>query len=106
MFLRFHAFSIFEETDSIQYEDSLTKSDGDSGSSSRRKQKGKSIKSIGYGVREDVMKIWEELDNARNTLAEIQALLAEFDNPQKAKQGIRVITFALKLTHPPIKQNC
>ncbi len=34
------------------------------------------------------MKIWEELDQSRNTLAEIQALLVEFENPQKAMKGI------------------
>ena len=38
-----------------------------------------------------MMKIWEELDTARNTLKEIQALLVEFENPQKAKQGIEII---------------
>ena len=32
---------------------------------------------LGVGVREDVMTLWEELDEARNTLAEIQALQCE-----------------------------
>lgn len=58
------------------------------GSTTHGSRKDTSAKSISYGVREDVMKIWEELDTARNNLAEIRALLVEFDNPQKAKQGI------------------
>ena len=32
---------------------------------------------LGVGVREDVITLWEELDEARNTLAEIQALQCE-----------------------------
>ena len=91
LFHRFHTFSIFEESGSYQYEESLTKGDVGSGFSPNGKQKGKSVNSIGHGVRDDVMKIWEELDTARNTLKEIQALLVEFENPQKAKQGIKII---------------
>ena len=59
----------------------------DSGYMSHGGSKEKSAAKIGYGLREDVMKIWEELDQARNTLAEIQALLVEFEIPQKAMQG-------------------
>ena len=47
----------------------------------------KAITKIGYGVREDVMKIWEELDQARNTLAEIQALIVELDQQQYIPHG-------------------
>eukprot|EP00795_Rhopilema_esculentum_P000270 gene270-9918_t len=87
---RFHAFSVFEESGGNHYEKSLTLHDPDEHSkiSTAGKLKKDRIQSIGYGVREDVMKIWEELDTARTTLAEIQALLVEFENPQKTKQEI------------------
>ena len=38
---------------------------------------------LGVGVREDVITLWEELDEARNTLAEIQALLCEIKDPKE-----------------------
>ena len=88
---RFHTFSIYEESSANKYEDSLIKGDNDSGFSSHGKHKRKSVNGIDYRVREDVMKIWEELDTAKTTLAEIQALLVEFDNPQRAKQGIKIV---------------
>ena len=92
---RFHTFSIFEDNGGNEYEESLIKNDRDLEFSSHEKQKGQLVNSIGYGVRDDVMKIWEELDTARNTLSEIQALFAEFDNPQKAKQGMNGVSFIL-----------
>ena len=80
---------MFESIEGTQYEKALTAQDGseDTEYSSHRVQKKNHSARIGSGVREDVMKIWEELDSARNTLSEIQALLVEFENPQKAKQG-------------------
>ena len=95
MLFRFHTFSIFEDSSSNEYEESLIKGDREAGFSSHGKHKVKPVNSIGYGVRDDVMKIWEELDTARNTLSEIQALLVEFDNPQKAKQGMNGVSFIL-----------
>ena len=80
---------MFENIERTQYEKALTAQDGseDAEYSSHGAQNKSHSSRIGSGVREDVMKIWEELDSARNTLSEIQALLVEFENPQKAKQG-------------------
>lgn len=85
---RFHAFSIFDNKSTNDYEKTLTRSEtiDEPDNHSNRRRKDKSL-SLDYGVREDVMKIWGELDTARNTLAEIQALIKEFENPHKAKQG-------------------
>lgn len=76
---------MFESVEGTQYEKALTSQDGNEDAEYAKKKKHAS--KLGSGVREDVMKIWEELDSARNTLSEIQALLVEFENPQKAKQG-------------------
>lgn len=50
---------------------------------------------LGVGVREDVITLWEELDEARNTLAEIQALLCEIkdhrDIPSKSLLYVLVL---------------
>ena len=43
---------------------------------------------LGVGVREDVITLWEELDEARNTLAEIQALLCEIKDPKETPSKI------------------
>lgn len=37
---------------------------------------------LGVGLRGDVITLWEELDDARNTLAEIQALQSEIKDPK------------------------
>lgn len=37
---------------------------------------------LGVGLRGDVITLWEELDEARNTLAEIQALQSEIKDPK------------------------
>ena len=43
---------------------------------------------LGVGVREEVITLWEELDEARNTLAEIQALLCEIKDPRETPSKI------------------
>ena len=45
---------------------------------------------LGVGVREDVITLWEELDEARNALAEIQALLCEIKDA-KETPGINAV---------------
>ena len=66
MLYRFHKFRLSKNT-----ADDFTLSTLD----------GVSEKDIGYGkpkmevgVRQDVIELWEELDTARNTLAEVQAI--------------------------------
>ena len=56
----------------------------DSTSQPRGRGRGDGMPSLklGVGVREDVITLWEELDEARNTLAEIQALLCEIKDPK------------------------
>ena len=86
---RFHAYSVASE-----YEDnfdSFTQSlESDSVSQPCGRGRGDGMPSLrlGVGVREDVITLWEELDEARNTLAEIQALLCEIkdhkDVPSKS----------------------
>ena len=46
---------------------------------------------LGVGVREDVITLWEELDEARNTLAEIQALLCEIKDPKQTPGRIKFL---------------
>ncbi|KAJ7325717.1 Von Willebrand factor A [Desmophyllum pertusum] len=82
---RFHAYSIANEyEDSF---DSFTKSMEvvDSASQPQGRGRGDGMPSLklGVGVREDVITLWEELDEARNTLAEIQALLCEIKDPKE-----------------------
>lgn len=81
---RFHAYSIANEyEDSF---DSFTKSmEVDSTSPPKGRGRGDGMPSLrlGVGVREDVITLWEELDEARNTLAEIQALLCEIKDPKE-----------------------
>lgn len=81
---RFHAYSIANEyEDSF---DSFTKSmEVDSTSPPQGRGRGDGMPSLrlGVGVREDVITLWEELDEARNTLAEIQALLCEIKDPKE-----------------------
>ncbi|KAJ7369450.1 Von Willebrand factor A [Desmophyllum pertusum] len=82
---RFHAYSIANEyEDSF---DSFTKSMEvvDSASQPQGRGRGDGMPSLklGVGVREDVIALWEELDEARNTLAEIQALLCEIKDPKE-----------------------
>lgn len=80
---RFHAYSIPNE-----YEDSFDSFsqsiEVDSTSSPQGRGRGDGMPSLklGVGVREDVITLWEELDEARNTLAEIQALLCEIKDPK------------------------
>lgn len=82
--VRFHAYSIPKEyEDSF---DSFTQSiEADSTSSPQGRGRGDGMPSLklGVGVREDVITLWEELDEARNTLAEIQALLCEIKDPKE-----------------------
>lgn len=47
---------------------------------------------LGVGVREDVIALWEELDEARNTMAEIQALQIELSDPKLTPSKIQYIT--------------
>ena len=81
---RFHAYSVVD-----QYEDnfdSFTQSlEADSTSQPQGRGRGDGMPSLklGIGVREDVITLWEELDEARNTLAEIQALLCEIGDPKE-----------------------
>jgi len=81
---RFHAYSVANEyEDSF---DSFTKSmEIDSTSQPQGRGRGDGMPSLklGVGVREDVITLWEELDEARNTLAEIQALLCEMKDPKE-----------------------
>ena len=82
--IRFHAYSVANEyEDSF---DSFTQSlEVDSSSQPRGRGRGDGMPSLklGVGVREDVITLWEELDEARNTLAEIQALLCEIKDPKE-----------------------
>lgn len=81
---RFHAYSVINEyEDSF---DSFTKSiEADSTKQPQGRGRGDGMPSLklGVGVREDVITLWEELDEARNTLAEIQALLCEIKDPKE-----------------------
>lgn len=81
---RFHAYSVASEyEDSF---DSFTQSlETDSTSPPRGRGRGDGMPSLklGVGVREDVITLWEELDEARNTLAEIQALLCEMKDSKE-----------------------
>lgn len=90
-FCRFHAYSVINEyEDSF---DSFTKSiEADSTEQPQGRGRGDGMPSLklGVGVREDVITLWEELDEARNTLAEIQALLCEIKDP-KETPGTKVI---------------
>lgn len=80
---RFHAYSIPNE-----YEDSFDsfsqsiEDDNTSSPQGRGRGDGMPSLKLGVGVREDVITLWEELDEARNTLAEIQALLCEIKDPK------------------------
>ena len=82
---RFHAYSVEHE-----YEDSFDSFTTTIENETRtaqpcRRGRGDGMPSLklGVGVREDVITLWEELDEARNTLAEIQALLCEIKDPKK-----------------------
>eukprot|EP00794_Sanderia_malayensis_P007171 gene7171-7977_t len=88
---RFHAFSMYHESEEGAANASLLNGRRREPTGSyvlSEKYKERPAARIGYGLREDVMKIWEELDQSRNTLAEIQALLVEFESPQKAMKAI------------------
>ena len=89
---RFHAYSIpTEYEDSF---DSFTQSmEIDSTSSPQGRGRGDGMPSLklGVGVREDVITLWEELDEARNTLAEIQALLCEIKDPKETPGTLNTI---------------
>jgi len=50
---------------------------------------------LGIGVREDVISLWEELDEARNTLAEIQALQIELSDPKSTPSKIPFLYYAI-----------
>lgn len=87
---RFHAYSIANEyEDSF---DSFTKSmevvDSTSQPQGRGRGDGMPSLKLGVGVREDVITLWEELDEARNTLAEIQALLCEIKDPKETPSRV------------------
>ena len=96
---RFHAYSIPNE-----YEDSFDSFsqsiEVDSTSSPQGRGRGDGMPSLklGVGVREDVITLWEELDEARNTLAEIQALLCEIKDP-KDTPGTHVHGFSELFCH-------
>ena len=81
---RFHAYSVANEyEDSF---DSFTQSlEVESTSQPHGRGRGDGMPSLklGVGVREDVITLWEELDEARNTVAEIQALLCEIRDPKE-----------------------
>ena len=86
---RFHAYSVpTEYEDSF---DSFTQSmEVDSANQPTGRGRGDGMPSLrlGVGVREDVITLWEELDEARNTLAEIQALLCEIKDPKETPSKI------------------
>ncbi|CAH3141058.1 unnamed protein product [Porites evermanni] len=86
---RFHAYSVpTEYEDSF---DSFTQSmEVDSANQPTGRGRGDGMPSLrlGVGVREDVITLWEELDEARNTLAEIQALLCEIKDPRETPSKI------------------
>ena len=54
---------------------------------------------LGVGVREDVITLWEELDEARNTLAEIQALLCEIKDPRETPGKSTISYGAVQCTY-------
>ncbi|KAK3738170.1 hypothetical protein QZH41_019678, partial [Actinostola sp. cb2023] len=80
---RFHAFSVCDE-----YDDTLASfqrtmdNDGSSTINGRGRGDGMPSLKLGIGVREDVISLWHELDEARNTMAEIQALQIELSDPK------------------------
>ncbi|KAJ7319682.1 hypothetical protein JRQ81_019193 [Phrynocephalus forsythii] len=77
---RFHAFA--ERTDGIEVlEPSVTDEDEKSlPTQNSRKLKGNLP--LGTGVREDVFLIWKELEEARNTLKQVQRILVEFEQSE------------------------
>ena len=82
---RFHAFSVTDEYEDAF--DSFKKSmETDSSAQPRGRGRGDGMPSVklGVGLRADVISLWEELDEARNTLAEIQALQCEMREPKGA----------------------
>uniref|UniRef100_A0A8D0L590 VWFA domain-containing protein n=1 Tax=Sphenodon punctatus TaxID=8508 RepID=A0A8D0L590_SPHPU len=76
---RFHAFA--ERTDYADIIGTVIESsqDGESlAGQNSRKLKGRLP--LGAGVREDVFLVWKELEEARNTLVQVQSILTEFDD--------------------------
>ncbi|XP_062982357.1 von Willebrand factor A domain-containing protein 3B [Elgaria multicarinata webbii] len=77
---RFHAFA--ERTD---YVDTMGTSVSDEDQKSLPTQNSQKLKGslpLGTGVREDVYLIWKELEEARNTLIQVQRILIEFEQSE------------------------
>lgn len=90
---RFHAFSVSDEYDDTLASFQNTINDGDNGTQNGRgRGDGMPSLKLGVGVREDVIALWEELDEARNTMAEIQALQIELSDPKLTPSKIQYIT--------------
>ena len=66
--------------------------DGSSTINGRGRGDGMPSLKLGIGVREDVISLWHELDEARNTMAEIQALQIELSDPKSTPSKSEAIT--------------
>ncbi|XP_028938819.2 von Willebrand factor A domain-containing protein 3B isoform X3 [Ornithorhynchus anatinus] len=96
---RFHAFA--ERTAQLDLPESTSKASESERSCSRRKLKGRSPP--GAGVREDVFLVWRELEEARYTLSQVQALLTAFSAPARdATSG----TTADQRATEPVEEEC
>ncbi|XP_042316665.1 von Willebrand factor A domain-containing protein 3B isoform X2 [Sceloporus undulatus] len=77
---RFHAFA--ERTDYMVVMETSVTDEDEKCVSVQNSRKLKGSLPLGTGVREDVYLIWKELDEARNTLIQIQRILIEYEQSE------------------------
>ena len=49
-------------------------------------ESGSDVSGRGYGVRPDIMSVWEELDEARTTLSHIDSIITDFEQAKVDQQ--------------------
>uniref|UniRef100_A0ABM5FYS0 von Willebrand factor A domain-containing protein 3B isoform X2 n=1 Tax=Pogona vitticeps TaxID=103695 RepID=A0ABM5FYS0_9SAUR len=77
---RFHAFA--ERTDYVDMVDPSVTDEEEKHLPTQNSRKLKGNLPLGTGVREDVYLIWKELEEARNTLIQVQRILIEFEQSE------------------------
>lgn len=92
---RFHAFSVSDEYDDTlaSIQNTMDHNGGNDTPNGRGRGDGMPSLKLGVGVREDVITLWQELDEARNTLAEIQALQIELSDPKSTPSKSHQLSF-------------
>ncbi len=84
LFSRFHAYAVIAEVDSYQADESTEEEVNRANILLRKKSYGGVPP--GAGMREDVIRLFEEQEEARNNLSQIQALIRGMPD-QKEKSG-------------------